>query len=46
MKREKKIKKLVFTIPPPAWVFRVGDLDLSDRRKRYTSSRKEEETDA
>ena len=26
--------------------FRVGDLDLPERRKRYTSSREEEEIDA
>ena len=26
--------------------FRVGNLDLPERRKRYTSSRKEEEVDA
>ena len=26
--------------------FRVGDLDLPERRKRYTSSRQEEEVDA
>ena len=26
--------------------FRVGDLDLPDRRKRYTSSREEEDEDA
>ena len=26
--------------------FRVGDLDLSERRKRYTSSREEEDVDA
>ena len=26
--------------------FRVGDLDLPERRKRYTSSREEEDVDA
>ena len=30
--------------PPP--IIRVGDLDLPERRKRYTSSREEEESDA
>ena len=30
----------------PKLRFRVGDLDLPERRKRYTSSRGEEEVDA
>ena len=33
-------------VKPPKLRFRVGDLDLPERRKRYTSSREEEEEDA